>query len=354
MTQSPCIHGQYDRERGTVPGSYGHYAQDAQTFASWGVDYVKADFCDAQLPNGSLINAEQACERRSTPPPACACLTLGCSADPAFSRALNATGRTMYFLACFDRWLNKTTGGPKTGYRAPWEWIHPWANAYRLSNDHHDDWSQVRLEMEDNSNNAEYSVPGSFGDWDALITGGEGCLPPSPTPPPSKHHCQGSGAVDCGPAGGGPPGVRCPNMTQAEYRASFSVWVLGASPLMIDSDIRNMSTFQRGVLLHDEMLDIHADPDGVGGSRIGSSAGGEVWAKRLAGNETAVAVLNLRPEPSRVSFSFELLGYSASTELQLRDVWERRELGASTGHWRSAGAVPAHAAVVLRVRKSKG
>ena len=65
MTQSPCIHGQYDRERGKVPGSYGHYTQDAQTFASWGVDYVKADFCDAQLPDGSLIDAEQACECRS-------------------------------------------------------------------------------------------------------------------------------------------------------------------------------------------------------------------------------------------------------------------------------------------------
>jgi alpha-galactosidase len=27
------------------PGSYGHYGQDAETFASWGVDFVKLDFC---------------------------------------------------------------------------------------------------------------------------------------------------------------------------------------------------------------------------------------------------------------------------------------------------------------------
>ena len=37
VTQNPCIHGQYDDERGRVPGSYGHYATDAATFARWGV-----------------------------------------------------------------------------------------------------------------------------------------------------------------------------------------------------------------------------------------------------------------------------------------------------------------------------
>jgi alpha-galactosidase len=33
------------------PGSYGHYAQDARTFASWGVNFVKLDFC--HVPSGA-------------------------------------------------------------------------------------------------------------------------------------------------------------------------------------------------------------------------------------------------------------------------------------------------------------
>lgn len=33
------------------PGSYGHYNQDANTFASWGVDFVKLDYC--HLPAGT-------------------------------------------------------------------------------------------------------------------------------------------------------------------------------------------------------------------------------------------------------------------------------------------------------------
>jgi hypothetical protein len=75
LTTAPCIHGQYDREHGKVPGSYGHYEQDAATFARWGADMVKADFCNAALPGGGSVDPEQA--------------------YPAFSAALNATGRPM-------------------------------------------------------------------------------------------------------------------------------------------------------------------------------------------------------------------------------------------------------------------
>jgi hypothetical protein len=173
------------------------------------VDYVKADFCTPALPNGSMIRAEDA--------------------YPAFSRALNATGRQIYFLACFDHWLNKTSGGALPGFEVPWNFLQPWVNAYRLSTDHHDNWGQVIAQIDLSANSADHSVPGAFGDWDALITGGQGCVaaqPPSPPPPPPPPplrgglvpKCHGMGAVNCGPAGGGPAGARCPNMTDHEYQ----------------------------------------------------------------------------------------------------------------------------------------
>ena len=365
VTTSPCIHGQYDRERGVVPGSWGHYTTDASTFARWGIEYVKADFCHDILPNGTTIDAEEAYTQ--------------------FSRALNATGKQIYFLACYDRWVDpKHPGGVKPGVKPPWQWMHSVANAYRLGSDHHDDWQQLLAEIQGNAHNAQHSVAGSFGDWDALITGGAGCVDNSTTPPPSPPHtpCQGPGAVNCGPQGDGPPGVRCPHMTEAEYRTSFSIWVLGASPLMIDADIRNLTSFQSETLLHDEVLEIHADPAAHGGSRIGctcaksgggrdgsgvtmpptrtpaptpapvlpcGAAGGEVWAKRLAGNETAVALFNLREKPQTLAFSFALLGYDNGTELSLRDVWARTDLGKACGTFRTAKPVPAHGTLILRV-----
>ena len=111
VTTTPCVHGQYPNQS-QVPGSWGHYQQDADTFARWGMDYVKADFCNAKLPNGTEIDPTVA--------------------YPAFSRALNATGRPMYFLVCYDRWINTSSGLPLSGKRPVWEWAHPVANAYRL------------------------------------------------------------------------------------------------------------------------------------------------------------------------------------------------------------------------------
>jgi alpha-galactosidase len=60
VTTAPCTHGQYEREHENVPGSYGHYDTDARTFAAWGVDGVKADFCNPKLPNGSKVDPEVA------------------------------------------------------------------------------------------------------------------------------------------------------------------------------------------------------------------------------------------------------------------------------------------------------
>ena len=322
---------------------------------------VKADFCTPQLPNGSVIKAEDA--------------------YPAFSRALNATGRPIYFLACFDHWLNKTSGGALPGFEVPWAWLQPWVNAYRLSTDHHDNWAEVQQQIDLSANSAEFSVAGSFGDWDALLTGGQGCLraqPPPPPPPPlrpavaarlrardaKRDNCHGPGAVDCGPEGGGPAGVRCPNMTEVEYRTAFSIWVLGASPLMIDADIRNMSAFQRETLLHKGMLAIHSDPLARGGSRVGSctpaaaaaaaaAAACQVWVKPLAGNHSAVALLNAAASPQRVGFSFALLGYNPkSDKLLVRDVWTGEAPRTYVGAFVSAKPVPPHGTMVLQVSQA--
>jgi alpha-galactosidase len=82
-----------------IPGAYGHYAQDALTFASWGVDGVKLDFCAHILPNGTALDPFVQ--------------------YPEFSQALNATGRPIYFSACL--W----------GLDQPWTWMSRWANDWR-------------------------------------------------------------------------------------------------------------------------------------------------------------------------------------------------------------------------------
>jgi hypothetical protein len=173
--------------------------------------------------------------------------------------------------------------------------------------------------------------------------------------------------------------------------------VIGASPLIVDSDIRNLSSFQRGTLLHEEMLALHHDPGGVGGSRIGvgvcngtgtshgtkqgpehttqhitqqgpehtkqhitqqgpeqgAQCSTQVWAKPLHGNATAVGLYNAANVSSKPGFSFRLLGFTSQSQsvLTIRDVWGRRNLGhfKASGEFHSDTALPPHGTLVLQV-----
>ena len=92
--------------KGDRPGSYGHYAADAATLASWGVDYVKMDHCGL-----SGINATDR------------------ELYGEMSAALNATGRPITFGLC--QW----------GEARVWEWGAQVSQLYRIQADHLPFWS---------------------------------------------------------------------------------------------------------------------------------------------------------------------------------------------------------------------
>jgi len=86
--------------RGNRPGSWPYYDQDAATWASWGVDLVKMDWCD----HPSNYTAPQ---------------LYGMMRD-----SLNKTGRPMVFSIC--EW----------GLSSPWEWGATTGNLWRVGPDH--------------------------------------------------------------------------------------------------------------------------------------------------------------------------------------------------------------------------
>ena len=88
------------------PGSLGHEKVDAQTFASWGVDYLKYDNCYNEGQSG-------------TP-------QISYNRYKAMSDALNATGRPILYSLC--NW----------GDDKPWEWGSSIANSWRMSGDIYD------------------------------------------------------------------------------------------------------------------------------------------------------------------------------------------------------------------------
>jgi alpha-galactosidase len=120
------------------PGSFGHYRQDAKTFASWGVDYLKLDWC--HVPKGHQPKALYARMRD----------------------ALAATGRPIVFSLC--DW----------GVDKPWQWGAKIGNLWRTTHDLKDRYPRVLAVYRKNVKLARYAGPGHWNDPDMLQVGNGG------------------------------------------------------------------------------------------------------------------------------------------------------------------------------------
>ncbi|WP_422770346.1 NPCBM/NEW2 domain-containing protein [Plantactinospora sp. WMMC1484] len=123
------------------PGSLGHEMIDAQTWADWGVDYLKYDNCNNQ-GDGS----QQDFVRRYT----------------AMREALDATGRPIVYAIC--EW----------GQSQPWTWAADVGDLWRTTGDISDNWASLRSIIAQNAALAPYAGPGNWNDPDMLEIGNGG------------------------------------------------------------------------------------------------------------------------------------------------------------------------------------
>lgn len=129
---------------GGRPGSQGHEYQDARTYAAWGVDYLKYDWCAT-----GTRNAEEA---------------YALMAD-----ALRASGRDIVFSIC--EW----------GGNQPWLWASNIGNLWRTTGDIYDHWDGVDRWMHGVMNIVDtneplwpFAGPGHWNDPDMLEIGNGG------------------------------------------------------------------------------------------------------------------------------------------------------------------------------------
>ncbi|MEO5775102.1 MAG: glycoside hydrolase family 27 protein [Sphingomicrobium sp.] len=251
---------------GGRPGSQGHEYQDALTYARWGVDYLKYDWCDT----GSR-NAEEA--------------------YAVMSDALRSTGRPIVFSLC--EW----------GNNKPWLWARNTGNLWRTTGDIWDSfnkqddkhsWANPMLKIVDlNEPLWPFAGPGHWNDPDMLEIGNGG-------------------------------------MTPAEYRAHFSLWAIMAAPLMAGNDIANMDESTRSILLNKDVIAVDQDKLGVQGRRVVKDGDKEVWVKPLASGEWAVLLFNRGEAPVTIEATTEQIGMSpivAGLRPRVRDLWKHKDLG---------------------------
>ncbi len=126
------------------PGSYGHVQDDAGTFASWAIDFVKVDWCNVPFGDFPGLSQQQVAVKLYT----------------AYSEALKATGRPILFSVC--EWDPKLK---------PWTWAPAIANMWRTNNDYGSQWSQTLANLDQEAPLAQYAGPGHWNDPDILMAG---------------------------------------------------------------------------------------------------------------------------------------------------------------------------------------
>ena len=276
------------------PGSYDYEYTDAETFAEWGVDYLKYDYC--YLPttaDGKL------CYKR-------------------MGMALRATGREILFSAC--NWGEGDCG----------KWMRSvGAHMWRSTGDIVDNWNSIKNLTMQQLPKINEGAMGSFNDMDMLVCGMYG---------------KGNAAL------GG--------CTDEEYKTHFTIWALLNSPLIIGCDVRNMSEETRKILLDKDVIAINQDPECRQPYLASSSQHDPenqklVFIKPMAENEYAIGFFNFTDEKSSVQLNLCDVGLAASSgySFKLYDVWAKEDAGVFKD-WVSP-ILEKHACVLYRARLVK-
>jgi len=242
------------------PGSYGHYQQDADTFASWGIDFVKLDWCSVPTQDFPGLTQEQVAQTLYT----------------QYAQALQATGRPMV--------LSISASNPAL---QPWTWAPAIGNMWRTNADYGDTWGQILGNLDQEAPLARYAGPGHWNDPDVLQIGLGGT-------------------------------------TTAEDQAQFSMWAMLAAPLLAGNDLRSMSAATRAILTNREVIAIDQDPLGAQATRLSEDGNADVWVKPLADGDRAVMLLNRGSTPLDIATTAQAAGLRGAGAYSVRNLWTHR------------------------------
>ncbi|OPZ15788.1 MAG: Alpha-galactosidase A precursor [Bacteroidetes bacterium ADurb.BinA245] len=276
--------------------SLGFEEQDAKTFASWDIDYLKYDYCHAPE------DVETAKARYKK-----------------MADALRKSGREIALGIC--EW----------GPRKPWLWgAEVGGQLWRTTYDIRDKWKRKTTEtwgdgildiLDINAGLHAYAGPGHWNDADMLIAGLYGKK---------------------GPSGDG-GGTGC---TDVEYQTQFSLWAMMNSPLYATNDLRSMNEATKHILLNEEIIALNQDALGKQAVRKIHNDSINVFVKPLANGDVALAILNRSDAAQTFSIRFSALGLPGKYEL--RDLWLHKTIG-KAGKWK--GKLQAHETIVFRLKK---
>ncbi len=280
---------------GGYPGSWGHYTQDAEQFAKWGVDYVKLDGCN--VPSVAGQSAEQTYQQAYT----------------AFSKALLVTGRPIVFSASAPAYFQ---GSPQ--WLDVIGWTSKIANLWREGADiplgqesGAEKWAGIAYNYSYNVGLARFAGPGHWNDPDFLLVGDSG-------------------------------------LSTVEMQSQMTLWAEMAAPLISSTDLTELSQAALAILGNRDIIAVDQDKLGAQGTIVQRGTGYNVLARPLANGDVSVVLFNKGDTAQTITTTAANVGLTSGYPYQLTDLVTKRR-------YSSAGViaanVPAHGTVIYRVHR---
>jgi alpha-galactosidase len=280
---------------GGMVASYKHEEQDARTWAKWGFDYIKYDWCsytqDAAPQGASSPLAELQKPYR------------------LLRSVLDMLDRDFVMSLC------------QYGWGSVWEWGEEvGGNSWRVTGDIQDNWPSMSGIGFQQTGHEKYAGPGHWNDTDMLEVG----------------------KVVGGQA------LRDTLLTPHEQITHISLWALQGAPMLIGCDMSQIDPFTIDLLGNPEMLSVSQDALGRPLGRLFGDGRTDIWARKMIDGTVAVGLFNRGPEPTTIAVRLADIGLSGSQPV--RDLWMHKDLASASNQF--SATVPRHGAVLVKIGKA--
>ena len=274
---------------GGYTATYQHELQDAQSFASWGIDYLKYDWCSYDK-----IAKDTSRTERIKP-------------YKIMQEALQKINRDIVYSLC------------QYGMSNVWEWGGSvGGNLWRTTGDITDTWQSMSEIGFSQIENAKYAKPGNWNDPDMLVVGWVGW---GPSLHPTK-------------------------LTPDEQYTHISLWSLLSAPLLIGCDLTRLDNFTLNSLTNDEVLAIDQDPLGKQATPKIKKDNIQVWVKDLEDGNKSIGIFNTGDLSQKFILNFSEIG--VAPKIKIRDLWRQKNLGEFNEKFETL--VPSHGVILIKLQ----
>ncbi|MEP6948115.1 MAG: glycoside hydrolase family 27 protein [Ginsengibacter sp.] len=250
-------------------GSYKNELKDAATYANWGIDYLKYDWCSYDRIAGRDTSFEAYIRPYAL-----------------MDSALQLQHRNIFYSLC------------QYGMKDVWKWgAQVSAQSWRTTEDIEDTWQSLSSIGFEQYALYPYAGPGHWNDPDMMIVGDVGwgeSLHPS-------------------------------RLTPDEQYTHVSLWCLLSAPLLIGCDLSKLNAFTINLLTNSEVLAIDQDIAGKQAQRIIKKNNIQVWIKDMHDGSKAMGIFNMEKSYRTIRISSKDLGLNK--KMSVRDVWREKDLG---------------------------